>query len=120
MPKINRVKTVPDLVEKELIALLSACSILILVSTFLDAPLGGPADPNALPMENVKAPWIFVGIQQMLRFLPPWLAGIFIPFMAILLLAALPMLIRQRRLGLAFFFGILVVGLILTLWGYLN
>ncbi|MDR3604372.1 MAG: hypothetical protein P4L38_07050 [Syntrophaceae bacterium] len=120
MPKINRVKTVPDLVTKELIALLSACSILILVSTLLDAPLGGPADANGVPMENVKAPWIFVGIQQTLRFLPPWLAGIFMPFMALLLLVALPMLIRQRRLGLTIFFGILVVGASLTLWGYLN
>jgi hypothetical protein len=71
-------------------------------------------------MENVKAPWIFVGIQQTLRFLPPWLAGIFMPFMAMLLLVALPMLIRQRRLGLTIFFGILVVGASLTLWGYLN
>ena len=97
MPKINRVKTVPDLVAKELIALLSACSILILVSTFLDAPLGGPADPNALPMENVKAPWIFVGIQQMLRFLPPWLAGIFIPFMAILLLSGPPNAYQAKK-----------------------
>jgi ubiquinol-cytochrome c reductase cytochrome b subunit len=120
MPKINRVKTVPDLVTKELIALLSACSILILVSTLFDAPLGGPADPNGVPMENVKAPWIFVGIQQTLRFLPPWLAGIFMPLMAMLLLVALPMLARQRRFGLIIFFGILVAGTILTLWGYLS
>ncbi len=120
MAKIKRVKTFPELVTKELVALLSACSILVLLSALFDAPMGGPADPNGVPMENVKAPWIFIGIQKMLRTLPPEFAGIIIPVMAILLIAICPILLNQRKFGSIIFFGILGAATVLTLWGYLN
>ncbi|MGC8657756.1 MAG: hypothetical protein ACP5U1_01655 [Desulfomonilaceae bacterium] len=118
--KTRRIKTVPDLVTKEFVALLLACCTLVLVSSALDAPMGGPANVEGIPMENVKAPWIFVGIQQMLRILPPDIGGIIIPGLAITILAVGPILIARRSFRWIVFFGVLIPGVILTLWGFLS
>lgn len=119
MSKIKLIRAVPNLVRKELIALLFACAILALFSALFDAPMEGPADPNGVPTENVKAPWIFVGIQQMLKTLPPELAGIIIPLISLIMLTIIP-LIFSPDLAYVLFFGILGAASVLTVWGYLN
>ncbi|MCL5123398.1 MAG: hypothetical protein M1511_02650 [Deltaproteobacteria bacterium] len=120
MMKTKRIKTVPELIAKEFVAVLLACSILVFVSTVIDAPMGGPANIDGIPMESVKAPWIFVGIQQMLRILPPDLGGIIIPLLAITLLTLGPIVIIRNSFRSIIFYGVLVSGTILTVWGYLS
>ncbi|MGC8603741.1 MAG: hypothetical protein ACP5VS_08650 [Desulfomonilaceae bacterium] len=120
MANIKIVKSVPNLVRKELLTLFLALSILILVSAVFDAPIGGPADLDGLPTENVKAPWVFIGIQQLLRFFPPRVAGIFFPFLTILLISLLPFLSNHRKLSGLIFFGIFFLTTALTFWGYAN
>lgn len=120
MSKTKLIRAVPNLVRKELIALLLACAILALFSALFDAPMEGPADPKGVPTENVKAPWIFVGIQQMLKILPPELAGIVIPLISLIILTLSPFMFHQRKPSYVMFFGILGVASALTLWGYLS
>ena len=118
--KTNRIKTVPDLVVREFVALLLFCSILLLTSTMLDAPICGPANVEGAPMENVKAPWIFVGIQQMLKIFSPDIGGIILPGMAVALLALGPIFIAAKGFRFIIFFGVMASGVILTVWGYLS
>jgi hypothetical protein len=81
----------PDLVFKELLALLVATLILIVWSVKIDAPLKAVADPNWT--ENpAKAPWYFVGLQDLLVYFDPWIAGVGAPLLIILGLALLPYL----------------------------
>jgi hypothetical protein len=109
---------VPDLLRKEGLAALIALAAVGLLSVLVDAPIEGPADPSGLAAENVKAPWIFVGIQQMLRYLPPILAGIAIPAAVLLALALIPYSCGNRILTRIVFWGIAGAVVVLTVWGY--
>jgi len=113
------IPSVPDLLRKEVLAaVLSLCAI-VLLSVALDAPLQAPADPSGMPPEHVKAPWIFVGIQQMLRYLPALIAGVLLPLAAVAITAVLPnATTRKPRVPILLFFTVwLFLGLV-TLWGY--
>lgn len=117
---IRKIKSYPDLLRKEVLAALFVLAILSLVSAILDAPLSGPADPSGIPPENVKAPWIFVGIQLMLRSLPPLVAGIVLPLAAVMLLALMPYFFRTAPTLFKIMFGVIISAcLVLTIWGYI-
>ena len=120
MTKIWKIRTVPHLVRKEIVALLAGCAVLILFSSSLDAPMGGAANPLGVPVENVKAPWIFVGIQEMLKTLSPELAGLIIPLVTLSLVSAIPFLRMRRSLEFMMFTLILGMASLLTLWGYVS
>jgi hypothetical protein len=119
----NRAKipSVPDLVRNEALAAVAAVAVACIVSAMLDAPVEGPADPAGIPAQTVKAPWIFLGIQQLLRYLPTLFAGIVLPFAALAFLAAIPWIPSERKWpAAALFFGIVLVSGILTLWGQIR
>lgn len=79
----------PDLVYKELLAALVAFIVLVIWSMAVDAPLKEIADPNWT--ENpAKAPWYFVGLQEVLVYFDPWIAGVMIPGLIIFGLMILP------------------------------
>jgi hypothetical protein len=79
----------PDLVFKELLAVIGIIVILIIWGLLADAPLGAEADPSWI--ENpAKAPWYFVGLQELLVYFDPWLGGVMIPFLIIMGLMAIP------------------------------
>jgi len=89
----------------------------------LDAPIEAPADPQGIPASHVKAPWIFVGIQQMLRWWPPWLAGVAVPLAALVVLAGIPFLPRSgkvRIVATGVFVLLVALACMLTIWGYLS
>lgn len=117
----RRIKSTPDLVRKEALAAVVVFAVVCLVSGVWDAPLEGPADPMGIPAENVKAPWIFLGIQQLLRYLPAWLAGVVVPVAALAAFGFVPYLWRIRGKSAATCVcGIVLVFLALTVWGYLR
>ena len=92
----NEAFSFPDLVFKELLAVLVATLILIVWSVKMDAPLKAIADPNWT--ENpAKAPWYFVGLQDLLVYFDPWIAGVGAPLLIILGLALLPYLDPNPR-----------------------
>ncbi len=100
---------------------MALCSAsLMLVSALLDAPLEGPADPNGIPSENVKAPWIFVSVQQTLKWMPAELAGVILPLLAVILLMFIPYFKFHATIKYMLFFGVTVSAIVLTILGLLS
>src|ERR1051325_9633294 len=92
----DRVWVWPDLVYTELISLILCSVVLILWSIFLKAPLEQPANPSATPNPS-KAPWYFLGLQEMLVYFDPWYAGVVLPSIVIFGLMAIPFLDFNRK-----------------------
>ena len=79
----------PNLVKREYVAA-AACLLFIMVwSILMNAPLESIANPNVTTNPS-KAPWYFVGLQEMLVYFDPWIAGVLIPGVIIVGLMAIP------------------------------
>ena len=85
----DRVWVWPDLVYTELIALIVCTAVLVVWSILLEAPIEQPANPANTPNPS-KAPWYFLGLQEMLVYFDPWLAGVVLPSLIIVGLMAIP------------------------------
>jgi Ca2+/Na+ antiporter len=85
----DRVWVWPDLVYTELICLIVCTAVLVVWSIGLEAPIEQPANPAATPNPS-KAPWYFLGLQEMLVYFDPWLAGVVLPSLIIVGLMAIP------------------------------
>ena len=85
----DRVWVWPDLVYTELICLIICTAVLVVWSIGLEAPNEQPANPAATPNPS-KAPWYFLGLQEMLVYFDPWLAGVVLPSLIIVGLMAIP------------------------------
>ena len=92
----DRVWVWPDLVYTELICLVLCSVVLILWSIFLKAPLEQPANRSVTPNPS-KAPWYFLGLQEMLVYFDPWLAGVVLPGIIIAGLIAIPYVDRNPK-----------------------
>ena len=68
----------PDLVYTELICMVVLTAVLIFWGIVLKAPLEEPASSVKTPNPS-KAPWYFLGLQEMLVYFDPWLAGVVLP-----------------------------------------
>jgi hypothetical protein len=79
----------PDLVYTELICMIICTFILVVWAIFLKAPLEPPATSAKAPNPS-KAPWYFLGLQEMLVYYDPWMAGVVLPTFIITGLIALP------------------------------
>ena len=120
--------TWPDLVYTELIAMVAQTIFLVVWAIALQAPLEQPASSTVAPNPS-KAPWYFLGLQEMLVYFDPWMAGVVLPSMIVVGLMALPYIdtnktgngyytIEQRPFAwLTFQYGFLVLWVILILLG---
>jgi hypothetical protein len=85
----DRVLVWPDLVYSEFLAALVCMVILIVWSLAVKAPLEEPANPARTPNPS-KAPWYFLGLQDLLVYFDPWIAGVVLPGMIITGLILIP------------------------------
>jgi hypothetical protein len=92
----DRVWVWPDLVYTELISLILCSVVLIVWSIVLKAPLEQPASQSATPNPS-KAPWYFLGLQEMLVYFDPWLAGVVLPSFIIVGLIAIPYIDKNEK-----------------------
>jgi hypothetical protein len=92
----DRVWVWPDLVYTELISLIVCSVVLIVWSILLKAPLEQPANPANTPNPS-KAPWYFLGLQEMLVYFDPWLAGVVLPSLIIVGLICIPYVDRNPK-----------------------
>ncbi len=76
-------------IVREIIAFELLAIVLIVVSLFWDAPLEQLANPLLTP-NPAKAPWYFLGLQELLHYFPPIVAGILIPGLVIMALVVIP------------------------------
>lgn len=79
----------PDLVYTELICMIALTAFLIFWAILLPAPLEEAASSVKTPNPS-KAPWYFLGLQEMLVYYDPWMAGVVLPSMIVAGLMAIP------------------------------
>jgi hypothetical protein len=118
----------PDLVYTELIAMIIATVVLVVWAILLKAPLEQPATSAKAPNPS-KAPWYFLGLQEMLVYFDPWMAGVVLPTFIIIGLIAMPYIdfnqegngyftFAQRKFAVTtFMFGFLVLWVTLIVLG---
>jgi len=92
----DRVWVWPDLVYTEMISLIACSVVLIVWSILLKAPLEQPANPANTPNPS-KAPWYFLGLQEMLVYFDPWLAGVVLPGLIIVGLICIPYIDKNPK-----------------------
>ncbi|HET9837053.1 MAG TPA: hypothetical protein VFR84_02385 [Candidatus Angelobacter sp.] len=85
----TRVMTYPGALARFIIALEVAFLLLVWVSLIANAPLEGIADPMHTP-NPAKAPWYFLGLQELLHYFPPLVAGVLIPGLVVAALVVIP------------------------------
>jgi hypothetical protein len=110
----------PFLLRIELLATIIVTVILMVWSITLNAPLEEPANPT-LTMNPSKAPWYFLGLQEMLVYFDPWIAGVIMPSLIIVGLMVIPYIdanplgngyytYKQRKFAIwTFIFGFIVL-----------
>jgi quinol-cytochrome oxidoreductase complex cytochrome b subunit len=79
----------PHLILREFIVFQILTIVLVAVSLFWDAPLEQEANPLLTP-NPAKAPWYFVGLQELLHYFPPVVAGVLIPTLVVVALVVIP------------------------------
>jgi quinol-cytochrome oxidoreductase complex cytochrome b subunit len=83
------VQSFPEVLFRAAIAVEALTIVLVLISLFFNAPLEGLADPTHTP-NPAKAPWYFLGLQELLHYFPPVVAGVLIPTLVVLALIVIP------------------------------
>jgi len=83
------VMTWPEGIFRALVVCEVLAIVLVTLSLFWDAPLEGLADPMQTP-NPAKAPWYFLGLQELLHYFPPVVGGVLIPTMVVLALIIIP------------------------------
>ena len=88
--KVDRqLMSYPQLMLREVIAFEVLTIVLVIVALVWDAPLEQLANPLLTP-NPAKAPWYFLGLQELLHYFPPLVAGIVIPGLVVLALVVIP------------------------------
>ena len=119
----DKVNVWPHLLAIEFVALLVVTALLVVFSVFQNAPLLELANPNAQPNPS-KAPWYFLGLQELLSYFDPQVAGVLIPGLGLAGLAAIPYVDRNRstrpsdrKFAIMMFTFFVVAAAILTIIG---
>jgi hypothetical protein len=88
-PGDDKIHTWPHLVRSEFICALAVLAFMLIWALLIDAPLEEPAAPTRTPNPS-KAPWYFLGLQEILVYFDPWHAGVILPSLIIVGLMVLP------------------------------
>jgi quinol---cytochrome c reductase cytochrome c subunit, bacillus type len=119
----DRVNVWPHLLIEEFVAMFILTVGLVIFSVFINAPLRELANPNLTPNPS-KAPWYFLGLQELLRYFHPMIAGISIPTFILVGLAAVPYVDRNpstrpgdRKIAITMFTVLFMFGATLTIIG---
>ena len=123
---VDKVNTWPHLMLPEFVSLMAMTAFLILLSAILQAPLLEEANPNVTP-NPAKAPWYFLGLQELLSYWDPQIAGVMIPLvLGIAIWMAFPYIDRnpethpsKRKFAIMFYTFFLAGAGVLTIIGVL-
>ena len=120
---VDKVNVWPHLLAIEFVALLAMMAFLTLLSAFVDAPLLEFANFNEQPNPS-KAPWYFLGLQELLAYFDPMVAGVIIPGFGLAALAFIPYIDRNpsvrptdRKLAISIYTVFFMAAAVLTIFG---
>jgi hypothetical protein len=118
----DQVQTFPEVLFRAAVAIQVLAIALVWIALAFNAPLEGLADPSHTP-NPAKAPWYFLGLQEMLHYFPPVVAGVLVPGLVVMALIVIPyfkvnieadgLFLKERRLHLRIFY---LVAIALTLF----
>jgi hypothetical protein len=91
---VDKVHTWPHLLAAEFVASLACTAFTFLFSVFVNAPLLQLANTNQTPNPS-KAPWYFLGLQELLTMFHPMIAGVTIPGVGLIFLILAPYIDRN-------------------------
>ena len=115
------VQTFPEVLFRAVVAIEVLAVALVWMALLFNAPLEGIADPSHTP-NPAKAPWYFLGLQEMLHYFPPVVAGVLVPGLVVIALIVIPyfninveaegVFVKDRTRRLAIFYAISIAFLI--------
>jgi len=85
----DQIQTYPEVLFRAIVAIEVLAIALVSVALLFNAPLEGLADPSHTP-NPAKAPWYFLGLQEMLHYFPPVVAGVLVPGLVVMALVVIP------------------------------
>jgi quinol---cytochrome c reductase cytochrome c subunit, bacillus type len=116
----DQVQTFPEVLFRAAVAVMTLAVALVWIALIFNAPLEGLADPSHTP-NPAKAPWYFLGLQEMLHYFPPVVAGVLAPGLVVMALVVIPyfkvnieadglfLKDRQQRLRIFYFVAVALV-----------
>jgi menaquinol-cytochrome c reductase cytochrome b/c subunit len=121
----NTVFTWPHFLVRHAVVAGATVLVVFALAILFNAPLKDIANPNITP-DVAKAPWYFAGLQELLHYFNPQVAGVIVPGAALAWLTLLPFLdrskgwrIRDRKMVVIVFSVVAVAALVLTVVGSL-
>ena len=85
----DQLQTFPEVLFRAAVAVMTLAVVLVWTALLFNAPLEGLADPSHTP-NPAKAPWYFLGLQEMLHYFPPMVAGVLAPGLVVMALIVIP------------------------------
>jgi len=119
----DQLQTYPEVLFRAAVAIELLAIALAVIALLFNAPLEGIADASHTP-NPAKAPWYFLGLQEMLHYFPPVVAGVLVPTLVVIALIVIPyfninieaegLFLKHRKLRLRIFY-VVALGLSLFL-----
>ncbi|HZQ94253.1 MAG TPA: hypothetical protein VFA67_04540 [Candidatus Sulfotelmatobacter sp.] len=114
----DQLQTFPEVLFRAALAIQLLAIFLVWMALLFNAPLEGLADPSHTP-NPAKAPWYFLGLQEMLHYFPPVVAGVLVPGLVVMALVVIPyfkvnieadgFFLKDRQKRLRLFYAVAVV-----------
>jgi len=111
----DQIQTYPEVLFRAVVAIEVLTIALVGVALLFNAPLEGLADPSH-PPNPAKAPWYFLGLQEMLHYFPPVVAGVLVPTLVVVALVVIPyfninveaegVFLKDRKRRILIFYGV--------------
>lgn len=114
----DQIQTFPEVLFRAAVAVMTLMIVLVWIALMFNAPLEGLADPSHTP-NPAKAPWYFLGLQEMLHYFPPVVAGVLVPGLVVMALIVIPyfkvnieaegLFLKDRRRRLRVFYAVAIL-----------
>jgi hypothetical protein len=111
----DQIQTYPEVLFRAVVAIEVLTIALVGVALLFNAPLEGLADPSHTP-NPANAPWYFLGLQEMLHYFPPVVAGVLVPTLVVVALVVIPyfninveaegVFLKDRKRRILIFYGV--------------
>src|SRR6201997_3160486 len=121
----DQLQTFPEVLFRAAVAIMTLAVLLVWIALLFNAPLEGLADPSHTP-NPAKAPWYFLGLQEMLHYFPPVVAGVLVPGLVVMALIVIPyfkvnieaegLFLRDRQKRLRIFYAVTALLVIFLAW----